>query len=354
MRLLNSALCATVAAAILGGCAGNLSSPSASLPNAGSAASRPVSVADGLIPPHGLVVLHSLTDPDIMPPKAKKPTGGLYVSQFEQTELYGFAAVNKANKGPICTVGGIQYVNGVGVDGKGNLMIPDASSSYLRLYKGPGMCGKSINVIADTYGQLSDVSSPDSVTGTIALANIFDTSKTPGSISVCNLKNGCTSNLTNSAIYEAGGVAMANNGDCWISASGVESGGTSPSIVYFKGCTGAGAVAKGIKNKSYGGLDIDNKGNLVSVDSNSATVYIYSGCNPTCKFVGGPFKLHGMSFFGKLNSANTQYAMCDLANYDVDVYSYSTKGLKYEYSFSKDLSESGIPIGIAYNPRSKQ
>jgi hypothetical protein len=355
MRLFTSALGTAVAAALLAGCTGNAFSPNASPPSVSSvlpAASCPASSYSDLIPPRGVQVLQRILHPD----KTKKPTSGIYVGEFCEGDVWGYAADNKANKGPICTISNVTDVNDVAVDGKGNLMIPDGGASYLLLYKGPTMCGKLLGEVSDTYGQPSDAASADSATGTIIIGNIKNDDGTePGSVSICTLKaQGCSTNLTNSAINEGAGVALAANGDCWMSASGASSGGGEAALIYWKSCAGAGAVAKGFKNSSFGGLDIDSKGNLVSVDANASAIYIYSGCDPTCKVVAGPSKLHGMSVFGKLNSTSTEYVASDLANGTVDVYTYSTKGIKYEYSFSKGLNASELPIGVAVNPRSKQ
>ncbi|HLY02086.1 MAG TPA: hypothetical protein VKR56_06265 [Candidatus Cybelea sp.] len=351
MRLFTSALCSVVAIGLISGCAGNMSPSSSALPGAGQqfrTGFTPVNVMG--VPTRAEQVLHSILQPDVM----RNASSGLYVSEFDASDVYGYPAANKGNKGPTCMVPNVSYVNGIGVDGAGNLMAPDGGASYLLLYKGPGMCGKSFGEIADTYGQPSDAASTNAATGKIALANIFDTGKTPGSLSICTNKGGCTTNLTNSKIYEAGGVAMSTKGDCWLSASGVESGGTSPSLMYFKGCAGKGAAATGFKNTGYGNLDIDSKGNIVSTDSVAETIYVYSGCATACKVVSGPFKMHGQSFFGKLNSTSTAYAMADIANGAVDVYTYSPTKIKYSYSFTKGLAASLVPIGTAYNPRSKE
>lgn len=354
MRLFTSALCTTIAIGLVSGCAGNMSPSNSALPGAGQqfrAGFAPVNVMG--IPTRGQQVMQAILRPDKAMPDANK-YGGLYVSQFDATAVYVYPANNKNNKKPWCQVKNVSSVNGLGVDGAGNLMLPDGGASYLLLYKGPGMCGKSFGEIADTYGQPSDAASNNAATGPIALANIFDSGKAPGSLTVCTNSGGCTTNLTNNAIYEAGGVAMLTSGDCWISASGVESGGTSPALVYFKGCAGGGTVATGFKNTSFGNLDIDSSGNLVATDSNAGTIYVYSGCASACKLVGGPFAMHGMSFFGKLNGAGGIYAMADIANGAIDVYSYSPKSIKYEYSFTNGLEASLIPIGDAFNPRSKE
>ncbi len=80
----------------------------------------------------------------------------------------------------------------MGVDGVGNFLEPDGGTRSLNIYQGPGMCGALAGNIADPYGQPSDASSPDALTGKIALGNIFDNSSASGSVSICTLAGGCT------------------------------------------------------------------------------------------------------------------------------------------------------------------
>jgi hypothetical protein len=352
MRLFTSALCTVAAAGLISGCASSVSPSNSSIPTAGSA-TRPISVYDDSAPPQAISVLHEIV------PEAKKkpPTTGIYVSEFGEAEILGYAADNKANKAPICTVQGVSSVNGLAVDLKGNLIDPDGGTGYVIIFKGPAMCPKKeIGVISDTFGQPSDASSADAATDTIAVGNIVGKgTSTPGSLSVCTLKSGTCTNLTNSKIYHSGGVAMSTGGDCWLDAKTSSTGGAA--LIYFKGCAGGGVVTKGFKQTYYGGIDIDNKGQLVVNDLDSEDTYIYSGCNPTCKVVGGPFMLKGESFFGKLNAANTDFAAVDRTNGAVDVYSYTGKSIKYEYSFTNGIEVSGstiVPEGIAQLPRSKE
>lgn len=346
MRVLISALCATVAGGLLCGCAGTLSN--APVPSLGSQARTFASVYDDATPPRAVQVLHEL-----VPAEKAEPSRGIYVSQFDGTEILGYPSANKANRGPICDVSGGSYVNGIAIDDSGNLIDPDGGNKYVVVFKGPDMCGARLGSFADKYGQPSDASSSDAATGKIAVANIRDHGgKSPGSLSICTLRSGCTSNLTNPKMNAAGGVAMSDGGDCWVDAKRVAGGGAA--LIYFQGCAGPGQVAGGFKSGSYGGIDIDNDGNLVVIDETALAVSVYSGCNPACKLVGGPFPLRAESFFGKLNAANTDYAAVDRTDGAVDVYSYSTTAIKYEYSFKRGLSVNLEPEGIAQNPRSMQ
>ncbi len=270
-------------------------------------------------------------------------TTGIYGSQFFTAVINGY---KNSGAGPICTLAA-SYPNGIAVDGKGNLIDPDGGSRTVIVYKGPGMCGSSLGSVADPFGQPSDATSKNAKTSTIVVGNIFDTSGA-GSVSLCTLSGGC-SNLTNSNMYEVAGVAQALNGDCWASAS--NSAGTA-TLTYFKRCSGSGQAATGFMNAYYGGLDIDKHGYLVSIDAFAPALWVYKGCNPTCKLVGGPFALHGDAIYGRLNEKSTHLITGDYVNGALDVYKYTPTRLTYQSSITNGLSASGDVEGAAYNPRS--
>jgi hypothetical protein len=363
MRLFTAALCTTAAAALLAGCSGSQVTPGTS--GAGSTQSS--------FAHHGKYVPHWAFPATLVPVKFTAPhyqkvimslghkgtnSGGIYVTEFEGSSIYGYQHKNTANNPPSCTIslGGTAYINGMAVDGKGNFIAPlgespSTGARQVNVYTGPGMCGSLAGTIADPYGQPSDASSPDAVNGTIAVGNIFDNSGA-GSVSLCTLSSGtCSTNLTNSAMYEVAGVAMDNSGNCWASAT--DSGGTA-TLTYFAGCAGSGVQATGYLNSSYGGLDIDRNGNLVSISAFSSQLYVYSGCNPACTLVGGPYAMQGEAVFGHLNKQSMTFCAGDFADGTMDVYYYSPAALTYWYSFSNGLQASYTPEGCAYNPRSTQ
>jgi hypothetical protein len=363
MRLFTAALCTTVAAALLAGCSGSQVTPGMS--GAGSTQSS--------LAHHGKFIPHWAFPATVIPHLGARPqyekvimslghrgsnSGGIYASEFYGSAVYGYQHKNTANNPPSCTLslGGEAYVNNQAVDGQGNLIVPEGSSPstggrQVNVYSGPSMCGSLAGTIADPYGQPSDASSPDAVHGTVAVGNIFDTSGA-GSISLCTLSSAsCSSNLTNPAMYEVAGVAMDNSGNCWASAT--DSGGTA-TLTYFAGCTGSGQQATGYENSSYGGLDIDKNGNLVSISAFSSQLYVYSGCNPACTLVGGPYTMQGEAVFGHLNKQSMTFCAGDFLNGAMDVYYYSPSALTYWYSFNNGLSASYDPEGCSYNPRSAQ
>jgi hypothetical protein len=330
MRFSAPLLCA-IAIGILAGCAGN--GISSSIP-----ASAPQYSRAG--------VIAALETPD-----ATK--GSLYVSQFNSPDILAYKSNNKKNKPPACGISGVQYLNGVAVDGKGNVIDPDGGSRSIIIFKGP-MCGANLASTADPYGQPVDAASNDALKDKIAVANMMDTGSKPGSVSVCTIKGGCKTNLTNSGIFEMVGVAMDTKGNCWASAYNQQ---FLPSLVYFAKCKGAGVSATGYQNSSPGGLDIDNAGNLVAIDTsanNIGALWVYSGCKPACTLVGGPFALHGETFWGHLNQDSTAFATANYVAGEVDVYKYSPTALTFLYSFNNGLTPSDSVKGAAYSPRSKE
>jgi hypothetical protein len=162
---------------------------------------------------------------------------------------------------------------------------------------------------------------------------------------------------------EMSGVALAPNGDCW--ATGGEYTPTrdhryvGPALAYFAHCRHSGVIATGFQNQGYvRGIDIDDNGNLVVIApaSSSSQLYIYSGCNPACTLVGGPFQLKGGAY-GHLDARSKHLVVADdtvVATPQLDVYSYRTSGINYEYSISSGLSRDEYLSGAAFSPASKE
>lgn len=349
MRLITSS--ATIAAlALLTACSGSSLGPTVSARTAPVWSEHASLVPVELRPGGFEATIHRITaSPDR---KRRRPKAGIYVGEFTGSSILGYANPNTNNNPPICFVRPVSYAQGIAVDGAGNLIVPDDGTNSVIVFHGPRMCGSKIGSAHDPYGQAVDAASANAATGTIVVGNEFDNSGTPGSISLCTLNGGCTTNLTNPAMYEVAGVALANNGDCWASAANASGTAT---LTYFKHCRGSGQQATGFENSYYGGLDIDTLGRLVSVSYYDAKLYVYLGCNPGCQLVDGPFALHGQSLFGHLDKYSQNFVAGDYQFGQIDVYLYYTFGrLTYDYSFNNGLSPSQSLEGAAFNPRSKQ
>jgi hypothetical protein len=363
MRLSISSLCTAFSVALLAGCAGNLSGQSNSIPNAASQGRSAHSnhaavslVAAWMLPSGGQRLQLGMGLPD----KKKKAKGGIYGSEFYSNSsdaeglINGYPNPDSKNVKPTCTINGYA-INGWGIDNSGDLILPVSDNSTvlpsINVYAGPKLCGKLMGSVPDSTGQASDAKSFDAKKDSIYASEIVNDTSGVGDVVICSLKsNSCGTPVTNSAITGyGGGVAVNSKGDCWLSAATSTTSGFV--LVYWKGCKGSGAVATGTKNAAFGGLFFDAKGNLVSIDASGA-LYVYSGCDPKCTVVSSS-TLKGASIFGNLNSKGNQVAIGDVANSDIDVYSYTPKGVKYLYSFNNDLDGTGFTEAGGFDPTNK-
>ncbi|HEV3090460.1 MAG TPA: hypothetical protein VGX91_03350 [Candidatus Cybelea sp.] len=289
------------------------------------------------------------------PPLYFFPTKGIYVSALLGSLLYGFPRNNSGNEPPFCSVPA-EGVNDFGVDGSGNLIVPQGMDG-ITVWEGPQMCGDSAPpaTITDPYGEAADASAVNALTGNIAVANLFGVSGAPGSISICTVASGtCSTNLTNPNMNLVAGVAMSTAGDCWANALNPSGAAV---LVYFAGCTGSGQLATGFTNGSYGGVDIDRYGNLVTTSLYDASgslpsiVSVYSGCNPACTLRSAT-ALAGESIYGHVGKQTQRYVTTDLLYADVEVYRYrATTGLSLNYSFTGSLPcATDLCEAAAYDP----
>jgi hypothetical protein len=359
MRFSTSSLLAAVSVALLAGCAGNLSGQSSNvgaLPQARIAQHKPIS----LVAPWMLATgEHRLQLDSVF--RDAKASGGIYGSEFygnpseSEGMINGYPNPDNKNAKPSCSIAGYA-VNGWGIDNSGNLILPAASDASseptVNVYAGPGLCGKLVGQIADSTGQASDAKSFNATKDKVYVGEIVNSNSSLGDIVICTLKShDCGNPVTNSKITGyGGGVAIDSKGDCWLSAGTDEVTGFI--MVYWKGCKGKGEVATGTKNSALGGLFFDTTGNLVSIDS-SGELYVYKGCNPKCTVVSSS-AMKGASIFGNLNAAGNQLIAGDVANSDIDVYTYSSKGIKYSYSFSKGLDGTSYTEAGGFDPTNKQ
>jgi hypothetical protein len=350
MKVSVTALCAAAAVAFLSACSHSIgfSSASSALPAVNEAPQS--SDFATVVPPQLRPVGGAAALPLSLEPNGAAASG-IYASEVYATDVWGFPIKNNHDRKAMCVIKGVSGANGIAVDGSGNLVDPDGGTNTILVFKGPRMCGAELGSISDPYGQPSDAASENAATGTIVIANIFDKNKTPGSVSRCTLAHGCKTNLRSKNMDEVAAVALAKNGDCWASATNAKGTAT---LTYFKACSGSGKAAGGYRNAYYGGLDIDDKDNLVSLSYLDQKLYVYKGCNPKCSLVGGPFTLKGEATFGHLNATSTKFVAGDFQYGRIDVYSYSPGKVKFAYSFNKGFSPSELVEGAAFNPRSTE
>jgi hypothetical protein len=338
MRFFTAAIGATATAGLLAACSGsNLGSTGSSLPSTGAPQAHGLKYAPvSVVPPwlHSAGIARLRLNDRIVPAKG---TGGLiYASNFYQSSVWGYKNPNNANNPPTCTLSGLSSVNGFGTDYKGNTIIPAfAGGSHLSVNVYKPKCGALIWSASDANGQPADAyTNGNAATGSVLVGELANYTTGAGAIEICS-STGCGTPFSNAAVTGYGaGVAMAKNGDCWLSAE--KSGFSGYLLVYFKGCSGSGQIATGTSNTYYGGLFIDTKGNLGSIDA-AGTLWVYKGCNPACSLVSST-TLHGASLFGGLDKKGKNLAIGDYGSQEVDIYKYSPSGSTYSYTFNNGMT----------------
>ena len=351
MRLLTAAVCTTVAAALLAACSGNGSSPSS---GAGGAGLTPQTIKTAHH--HGQLALATVPRALIRYEKFHgkvAPAGvtrGQYVQEFFTTgpNIFGYPKNDSANGPPTCTLSTGSNVNDFGTDRAGNIIIPNAFSGVL-VYAPPpasGICGTLLGTITDSYGQASSAAALDAVNGTIVVGQIGGGTST--GVVTCTLSSLTCVSLSSPAMGSLAGVAMDASGNCYADAFDINTG--FPGLWVYAGCTGTGTEltsANGFSEPYYGGLSVDNRGNLAVVSlfnasfSTPSLMTVYSGCSTgTCTTVGGPFTLGGEAVFGHLGKQNERWTSPNISTGFIDVYAYTGHGtgLSYLYSFNAGLA----------------
>lgn len=364
MRSLSAGLWTTVAAALLASCSGGNGSSPSSVPGNNL---TPQTVKSA----HGKVVLSTIPKDLIKRGKyrlIKVPasyTRGIAVNEFYLTSnnVPVYPKNNSSNGPAMCSNSTGSNVNDVDSDSVGDLIIPNAFDGVL-VYAPPftgSSCGTLLGTITESYGQASSASSINAATGTIVVGNIGGGTGT--GVVTCTLSSLTCTALNSPNMGELAGVAMDKAGNCYADAFDLNG---AVGLWVYTGCTGTGTEltsANGFSQSYFGGIDIDNKGNIVAVSllnssfSTPSTVSSYSGCSTgTCTLVSGPTALAGESVFGHLGRQNERWATADITSSAIEVYNYSPKtGVgSMIYSFNNGLTcATNLCETAAYLPASK-
>jgi hypothetical protein len=354
MRLLSAAVCTTVAAALLASCSGNSSSPSSSMvPGSGVGAQGKHHTLAMVNLPKSVVAmtrdgkLHGKQAPS-------SAIKGSWASGFFGVDVLGYPKNNSANGAPTCELGDDGSVNGFGVDTKGDVIIPDAFNG-VEVYSAG--CGSLLGTITDIYGQAADAAAIDAVNGTIVVGHV-------GTVATCSLSSLTCTELNSPGMSGFASVAMDKSGNCYAQAGNTQGVIT---LWYYAGCTGTGTNPTGFNEPGSfdGGMDVDNKGNLVVInqensnDSVSGNATVYSGCNTgACTVVAGPTTLtpngSGVDIdYCRLGRQNERLICGDASFSQVDVFTYlPSREPSYLYSFNNSMSSVDVEAA-AYSPSSQ-
>jgi hypothetical protein len=332
---------AVMPAVLMAGCAGASAGGSALVATPSNAVARP-----------------SMARPSMVRPSWYRPAPailrkGVYIGEYFTNDILGYAWDTRKNIPPVCEIPAT-FVADVATDKIGNLIDPDGGAKTVSVFRGPGICGPELGSFNDTDGQPADAVSSNAASATIYVANLLATGQLFGNVSVCTLAGGCTAVLSNIAI---GGMlfSVAEDAQRNVYASGypLASGsgpGSGASLVWWKNGKGKGVAIKAYRNSTPGGLQVDDKNQLLALDTFGHALWVYTGCPSACR-AHGPFALKGESVYGKLNDKLGVFEAADAEYGQVDVYKYAgTKGVTYLYSYSNGMSPSGDVEGIAIDP----
>jgi hypothetical protein len=344
------------AGTIVVGCSGNGASPTSTLPGgAGTSLANYRGIALSAVDERFVTTRHLGFRGRHAPPAEMR---GIYTNQFQlkSANVLGYPKNNTINGPSICNESTGSTVNDVGVDYHGNLIVPNADSG-VQVYQGPSMCGSLLASIPDGVGGATDAAAQDAVNGTIVVGH------GDGVVATCDFGAMLCTQLTSPNMTGFSQVAMDKSGNCYATAD--DRNTRTPALWYYAGCAPSVAgielgSSQGFNQSATGGIDIDNKGNLVVLEQGSpSSLTVYSGCSTgTCTLVTGPTPLSGAGsndcVYGHLGRQNERYACGDYTLGQIDVYSYlPSRTPSYLYSFNNGLVQSYIVVAASYAPSSQ-
>jgi hypothetical protein len=291
-----------------------------------------------------------------------------WVSGFEFPSLIGrFSLPNKNNAPPSCQTPGVDAVNYIGTDSKGNLWVPAGNNGPLTGTVQEYNCNGSYGtVISVPYGQPSDVAvdlNGDVIVGDIADYTPFQGGYyyTSGTANIYTSSGSFIGKLSDPSFFpphppgfdnfsRLAGVAVDANNNCYVSHYDRTGAGE---VVEFAGCKPAdkGKILAGPHPWEPGKPTFDSAGNLIITDITFDQGYrvmygsVYKPPYDAPAFK--TFKTWGLSGSCPLDSAQKNLYCASQFAGSVDVYSYPAG--KYQYSFNNGLQQTGA-TGIAIAP----
>lgn len=263
----------------------------------------------------------------------------VYVTQANGASdgfVYGYTGNNKANRSPACTLKGQKFDHSqIAVDASGNVYLPNIETGRIDVYAPD--CGSRLASVTDPYGADVDVTVGNDGT-------FFGVGNSH--VSVCTT-SGCASELADPSILQLETAAVDAFGNVW--ATYYSQKGAPSLIVWPNGSMPGKPVSGYVNTNTPGDLSFDNTGNLISVQTLFAHVFVYrcSETKATCTNTR-TVTLRSGALFGSLNASNRDFQVSDYANNKVDVYSYPA--FAFLYSYNRGLKEGYSTQGIAQKP----
>lgn len=281
--------------------------------------------------------------PNLVRPAWMKPAtagtrrhSGIAVAQFGGSSVLWFKANDKTNKPPtVCEPA--DSTNGIRIDRKGNLWVPDGRADSTTEYA-PN-CGAAKLTIPDPTGEPADVAFDRH--GDVYILNINDISGPP-TVNVYNSKGKLLRTLSDPSFSVLFGVQSDNKGDVFVSNLTSSNQGI---VIEFPQGKMPGTQLSGIVLGLPGVPSFDKQDNLVISDWFAGTIDVFA---PPYTSAPTTFPLMGASIWCPLDHKQKHIYCGDAENGSLDVYAYPSG--TYLYSDTGDLSASALVTGVAPAP----
>ena len=258
---------------------------------------------------------------------------------------------NKNNRPPYCTISGPTEINGIGVDRKGVLWLPEQVGSAGGIVvsyaskcgaEGLTLTGNS-GPVAIAFGRKGQINVVEGQPG-----NGYNSS-------IAVFPAGATtpsSELTNPAVgygsYTYGaGDGVDSKGNVFLSFHSPFYGNSG--IIEFANGKGSGQVlAVATEGTPGASITFDKSDNMLVPDFTNAVIDVFA---PPYAALTSTIALKGSSFQCTLNKSQSRLACADGTNATADIYAYPS-GVD-AYSINAGLSQDKYVSGIAFDPSSR-
>jgi hypothetical protein len=279
--------------------------------------------------------------------------GNLYASLGNVASVYEYAANDKKNKPPICTITGspaLVGIGAVGVDQAGTLWVPsqnfgaiDPNAYPITSYS--ANCGTPGITLEDPNGDPIAVAFDSK--GTIYVAEAFNV----GSCTSCEVSvflRGHTHPsriLMNPVSGTARAIGVDSKNNVYLLYK--NSASTGSVIEFLKGKGSGTTLGITTTYRPGGTLTFDKSDNML-VNENNGTIGTLDVFAPPYNGTPSLFPLHGGSLQCALNKLETRLACGDYGNNSVDIFSYPS--VAYQFSVTAGIPSNAGVYGVSFNP----
>ena len=267
--------------------------------------------------------------------------GALYVSQEMEAPVYLYPPNNRDNGAPLCSV--IPGVGplGLATDPSGTLYVASSFRKFIGVQRYGPNCGAPGNYYADLDG-IPDKPAIDG--STLYVSNLIDTGEVAATIDVYVVSSASTrSQLSSPDMWTGVGLALDSHHNLFW--SGGRSPYTDGLVVEFPNGKMPGHVLVKIGHDFPGGVVIDKSDNLLLIDQNKKSIYLYSP--PYTAPAYATIALKGTTIECALSIHGTRLYCLDYEVGSVDVYSYPAG--TYIYSFTNGIDANEDPTDIIFS-----